>query len=40
MVDLVIINVLILDWWGVVKVDIGIKDGKIYKIGKVGNFYI
>ncbi len=39
-VDLVITNVLILDWWGIVKADIGIKDGKIYKIGKAGNPYI
>ena len=36
-VDLVITNALILDWWGVVKADIGIKDGKICKIGKAGN---
>ncbi|MFM8006062.1 MAG: urease subunit alpha, partial [Dolichospermum sp.] len=33
-VDLVITNALILDWWGIVKADIGIKNGKIYKIGK------
>lgn len=39
-VDLVITNAVILDWWGVVKADIGIKDGKIYKIGKAGNPYI
>ena len=36
-VDLVITNALILDWWGVVKADIGVKDGKIIKIGKAGN---
>jgi urease subunit alpha len=36
-VDLVITNALILDWWGIVKADIGIKDGKIHKIGKAGN---
>ena len=36
-VDLVITNALILDWWGIVKADIGIRDGKIYKIGKAGN---
>ena len=36
-VDMVITNALILDWWGVVKADIGIKDGKIQKIGKAGN---
>jgi urease subunit alpha len=39
-VDLVITNALILDWWGVVKADIGIKDGKIFKVGKAGNPYI
>lgn len=39
-VDLVITNALILDWWGVVKADIGILDGKILKIGKAGNPYI
>ncbi|MBD2773858.1 urease subunit alpha [Iningainema tapete] len=36
-VDVVITNALILDWWGIVKADVGIKDGKIYKIGKAGN---
>ena len=36
-VDMVITNALILDWWGVIKADIGIKDGKIHKIGKAGN---
>jgi urease subunit alpha len=36
-VDLVITNALILDWWGVVKADIGIKDGRIQAIGKAGN---
>ena len=36
----VITNALILDWWGTVKADVGIKDGKIYKIGKAGNPYI
>lgn len=39
-VDLVITNAVILDWWGVVKADIGIRDGKIFKIGKAGNPYI
>ena len=38
-VDTVITNALILDWWGIVKADVGIKDGKIYKIGKAGNPY-
>jgi urease subunit alpha len=39
-VDLVITNALILDWWGIIKADIGIKDGRIHKIGKAGNPYI
>jgi urease subunit alpha len=39
-VDVVITNALILDWWGIVKADIGIKDGKIHQIGKAGNPYI
>ncbi|MBD1842888.1 urease subunit alpha [Cyanobacteria bacterium FACHB-63] len=39
-VDAVITNVLILDWWGIVKADVGIKDGKIHAIGKAGNPYI
>ena len=37
--DLVITNALILDWWGIVKADVGIKDGKIAAIGKAGNPY-
>jgi len=36
-VDLVITNALILDWWGIVKADIGIKSGRIVGIGKAGN---
>ena len=36
-VDTVITNALILDHWGIVKADIGIKDGRIFKIGKAGN---
>ncbi len=39
-VDVVITNALILDWWGIVKADIGIKDGHIAAIGKAGNPYI
>jgi len=35
--DLVITNALILDYWGIVKADVGIKDGKIAGIGKAGN---
>ena len=36
-VDLVITNALILDYWGIVKADIGIKNGRITGIGKAGN---
>jgi urease subunit alpha len=36
-VDTVITNALILDHWGIVKADVGIKDGHIYSIGKAGN---
>jgi urease subunit alpha len=36
-VDTVITNALILDHWGIVKADIGIKDGHIAGIGKAGN---
>jgi urease subunit alpha len=35
--DTVITNALILDHWGIVKADIGIKDGRISAIGKAGN---
>ena len=36
-VDLVITNALILDYWGVVKADVGITGGRITGIGKAGN---
>jgi urease subunit alpha len=36
-VDTIITNALIIDHWGVVKADIGIKDGRIVRIGKGGN---
>jgi urease subunit alpha len=35
--DLVITSVMVIDYWGIVKADIGIKDGKIVGIGKAGN---
>src|SRR6266516_7044003 len=35
--DLVITNALIVDHWGIVKADIGIKDGVIVALGKAGN---
>src|SRR5215212_3024473 len=36
-VDTVITNALILDHWGIVKGDVGLKNGRIEKIGKAGN---
>ncbi|HEX9811459.1 MAG TPA: urease subunit alpha [Burkholderiales bacterium] len=36
-VDVVITNAVIVDWWGIVKADVGVKDGRIFKIGKAGN---
>ncbi len=35
--DLVITNAIILDHWGIVKGDIGVKNGRIVKVGKAGN---
>ncbi|MBD8490634.1 urease subunit alpha [Echinicola sp. CAU 1574] len=35
--DFVILNVIIIDHWGIVKGDVGIKDGKIVGVGKAGN---
>ncbi|AIU27802.1 urease subunit alpha [Pandoraea pnomenusa] len=36
-VDTVITNAVIIDHWGIVKADIGLKDGRIWGIGKAGN---
>ncbi|MFB5663631.1 urease subunit alpha [Alteribacillus sp. HJP-4] len=36
-VDLLITNALIIDHWGIVKADVGVKDGRIHAIGKGGN---
>ena len=36
-VDTVITNALIIDHWGIVKADVGIRDGRIHAIGKAGN---
>ena len=36
-VDCVLTNALILDHWGIVKADIGLRGGRIFKIGKAGN---
>ena len=35
--DLVITNAIVIDHWGIVKGDIGVRDGKIVKVGKAGN---
>jgi urease subunit alpha len=35
--DTVITNAVVLDHWGIVKADVGLKDGRIYGIGKAGN---
>ncbi len=35
--DLVITNALIVDYWGIIKADVGIKKGRIAAIGKAGN---
>ena len=36
-VDTVLTNALIIDHWGIVKADIGLKDGRIVAVGKAGN---
>ena len=36
-VDTVITNALILDWTGIYKADVGLRDGRIHAIGKAGN---
>src|SRR5258708_35233012 len=35
--DLVITGAIVLDHWGIVKADVGIKDGRITALGKAGN---
>lgn len=35
--DTVITNAVVLDWWGVVKADVGIRDGRIVALGRAGN---
>jgi urease subunit alpha len=35
--DLVITNVVVLDHWGIVKCDVGVRDGRIVALGKAGN---
>jgi urease subunit alpha len=36
-VDTVITNAVVLDHWGIVKCDVGLKNGRIFKLGKAGN---
>ncbi|MBS9372144.1 urease subunit alpha [Rhodococcus sp. B50] len=35
--DTVITNVIVLDWWGIVRSDVGIRDGRIVALGRAGN---
>ncbi|GAA4753629.1 urease subunit alpha [Gordonia alkaliphila] len=35
--DTVITNVVILDWWGIERADVGLRDGRIVGIGRAGN---
>ncbi|MGN6759826.1 MAG: urease subunit alpha [Leifsonia sp.] len=35
--DTVITNAIVLDWWGIVRADVGIRDGKIVALGRAGN---
>ncbi|MFF8710821.1 urease subunit alpha [Streptomyces sp. NPDC015184] len=35
--DLVITNVVVLDHWGIVKTDVGVRDGRIVALGRSGN---
>jgi urease subunit alpha len=36
-IDLVITNAVVLDHWGVIKADVGVRDGRIVALGKAGN---
>jgi urease subunit alpha len=35
--DTVITNAVVLDWWGVVKADVGLRDGRVVALGHAGN---
>src|SRR5437868_6986612 len=35
--DLVITNAVVLDYWGIVKGDVGVRDGRVVAVGKAGN---
>ena len=35
--DTVITNAVVLDWWGIVRADVGIREGRIVALGRAGN---
>ncbi|MGN7862116.1 urease subunit alpha [Microbacterium sp. 22303] len=35
--DTVITNAIVLDWWGIVRADVGLRDGRIVALGRSGN---
>ncbi|QEE62694.1 urease subunit alpha [Salinibacterium sp. dk2585] len=35
--DTIITNAIVLDWWGIVRADVGIRDGRIVALGRAGN---
>ena len=35
--DTVITNAIVLDWWGIIRADVGIRDGRIVALGRSGN---
>jgi len=35
--DTVITNAIVLDWWGIIRADVGIRDGRIVALGRAGN---
>ncbi|MEV5964040.1 urease subunit alpha [Kribbella sp. NPDC051952] len=35
--DTVITNVVVVDWWGIIRADVGIRDGRIVALGRAGN---
>ncbi|HZU94482.1 MAG TPA: urease subunit alpha, partial [Microbacterium sp.] len=35
--DTVITNVIVLEWWGIIRADVGIRDGRIVALGRAGN---
>ena len=35
--DTVVTNAVVLDWWGIIKADVGVRDGRIVALGRAGN---